>query len=237
MILQPYDLLDLVPRIGGADTRVRRRHPAPAGEQPRATSVLASIWDEAPELAFTRERTRDDPRTGLWGFCGECPFRDVCLGGCTFTAHAFFGRPGNDPYCHFRDPKRSSRSAGSPCPHDLGHLKKRSTGVSIPGPAMRRPHEPPTKVRETDHALHDHAQERSADRSRPAAADGARPADGRVHRRVRQDRPLHRRRRPRREQDADAARLPRRPRDRDPRTVPRRARAARGHAPPRGAHA
>jgi hypothetical protein len=26
----------------------------------------------------------------------------VCLGGCTFTAHAFFGRPGNNPYCHYR---------------------------------------------------------------------------------------------------------------------------------------
>jgi hypothetical protein len=24
------------------------------------------------------------------------------VGGCTFTAHAFFGRPGNNPYCHYR---------------------------------------------------------------------------------------------------------------------------------------
>ncbi|MFT3765935.1 MAG: radical SAM protein [Minicystis sp.] len=59
---------------------------------------LAAIWAEAPELAFARRRTVDD----LWGFCRTCPFAEVCLGGCTFTAHAVLGRPGNNPYCHFR---------------------------------------------------------------------------------------------------------------------------------------
>jgi hypothetical protein len=24
------------------------------------------------------------------------------MGGCSFTAHAFFGKPGNNPYCHYR---------------------------------------------------------------------------------------------------------------------------------------
>jgi radical SAM protein with 4Fe4S-binding SPASM domain len=60
--------------------------------------TLQSIWSETPELAFTRARTRED----LWGFCQTCPFGDVCLGGCSFTAHAVLGRPGNNPYCHFR---------------------------------------------------------------------------------------------------------------------------------------
>lgn len=59
---------------------------------------LRRIWDEAPELAFTRARTVDD----LWGFCRTCPFAQVCMGGCSFTAHSLFGRPGNNPYCHFR---------------------------------------------------------------------------------------------------------------------------------------
>lgn len=59
---------------------------------------LRAIWDEAPELAFTRTRTVDD----LWGFCRECPFADTCLGGCSFTAHSVLGRPGNNPYCHYR---------------------------------------------------------------------------------------------------------------------------------------
>ncbi|MEO7331388.1 MAG: radical SAM protein [Minicystis sp.] len=59
---------------------------------------LASIWNEAPELAFTRARTVES----LWGLCRTCAFAEVCLGGCSFTAHAVLGRPGNNPYCHFR---------------------------------------------------------------------------------------------------------------------------------------
>ncbi len=61
-------------------------------------SSIAKIWNERSELAFTRDRTVED----LWGFCRTCPFAETCLGGCSFTAHAVFGKPGNDPYCHFR---------------------------------------------------------------------------------------------------------------------------------------
>nr|MBA3538499.1 SPASM domain-containing protein [Deltaproteobacteria bacterium] len=59
---------------------------------------LAAIWDHAPELSFTRRRTVDD----LWGFCRSCAFASTCMGGCSFTAHSVFGRPGNNPYCHYR---------------------------------------------------------------------------------------------------------------------------------------
>ena len=58
---------------------------------------LAELWD-TPELSFTRERTK----ASLRGYCAECPFGEVCMGGCSFTAHAFFGQPGDQPYCHFR---------------------------------------------------------------------------------------------------------------------------------------
>jgi radical SAM protein with 4Fe4S-binding SPASM domain len=62
---------------------------------------LRAIWETAPELAFARGH--DDAPTGhLWGYCASCDFKSACKGGCTFTAHAFFGRPGNNPYCHFR---------------------------------------------------------------------------------------------------------------------------------------
>ena len=61
-------------------------------------STLSAIWESSPELSFARARTIDD----LWGFCRDCHFAAVCLGGCTFTAHAVLGRPGNNPYCHFR---------------------------------------------------------------------------------------------------------------------------------------
>jgi radical SAM protein with 4Fe4S-binding SPASM domain len=60
--------------------------------------TLRDIWDNTPELAFARVRTVDD----LWGFCRTCDFAEVCMGGCTFTAHAVLGRPGNNPYCHYR---------------------------------------------------------------------------------------------------------------------------------------
>ena len=59
---------------------------------------LREIWDESPRLAFARRRTPAD----LWGFCAQCPFAETCMGGCSFTAHALFGRPGNNPYCHYR---------------------------------------------------------------------------------------------------------------------------------------
>lgn len=59
---------------------------------------LAEIWDHSEALAFTRARGVDD----LWGYCRTCVFAQDCLGGCTFTAHAVLGRPGNNPYCHFR---------------------------------------------------------------------------------------------------------------------------------------
>lgn len=59
---------------------------------------LAELWNTSPEITFTRTRTIDD----LWGFCRTCPFASVCMGGCSFTAHSLFGKPGNNPYCHFR---------------------------------------------------------------------------------------------------------------------------------------
>ncbi len=153
MLLQPYDLLQLVPRIAAVKERglargllmmpgnnlgyfgpeeglLRSQRPedgdhwggcqagrfvmgiesdgavkgcpslqtkAYVGGHAPARSIR-SIWEGSDELAFTRSRTRDD----LWGYCAGCAFAEPCLGGCSFTAHAFFGRPGNNPYCHFR---------------------------------------------------------------------------------------------------------------------------------------
>jgi radical SAM protein with 4Fe4S-binding SPASM domain len=59
---------------------------------------LQEIWRTSPQVAFNRTRTVDD----LWGYCRSCAFADVCKGGCSFTAHALFGRTGNNPYCHHR---------------------------------------------------------------------------------------------------------------------------------------
>jgi radical SAM protein with 4Fe4S-binding SPASM domain len=61
-------------------------------------SSLSSIWERALPLRYTRDRSVDD----LWGYCKTCYYAEQCLAGCTWTAHSFFGKPGNNPYCHHR---------------------------------------------------------------------------------------------------------------------------------------
>lgn len=85
---------------------------------------LETLWN-SKEVSFARRRTVDD----LWGFCRTCPFAETCLGGCTFSAHSLFGKPGNNPYCHYRvsalaaDGKRERlvpKSAAPGTPFDNG---------------------------------------------------------------------------------------------------------------------
>ncbi|MCX4241378.1 radical SAM/SPASM domain-containing protein [Paraliomyxa miuraensis] len=63
-----------------------------------AEAPLATIWADDARVGSLRGRTVED----LWGFCRTCAFARTCMGGCTFTAHSILGRPGNNPYCHFR---------------------------------------------------------------------------------------------------------------------------------------
>jgi radical SAM protein with 4Fe4S-binding SPASM domain len=62
------------------------------------STPLIDLWNESRAIGFRRQRSVED----LWGFCRTCDFGDVCFGGCSFTAHAVLGRPGNNPYCHYR---------------------------------------------------------------------------------------------------------------------------------------
>lgn len=153
MILQPWDLLDLVPRLAALKQRALAdgirlmpgnnlgyfgpeeallRSPTADGDDHFAgcqagsfvmgiesdgaikgcpslqthayagatvrTAPMGEIWAHDQRVGALRGRTVDD----LWGFCRTCPFAATCKGGCTFTAHAILGRPGNNPYCHFR---------------------------------------------------------------------------------------------------------------------------------------
>jgi radical SAM protein with 4Fe4S-binding SPASM domain len=61
-------------------------------------ATLREIWERAAPLRYTRDRTVDD----LWGYCRDCYYADTCRAGCTWTSDVFFGRPGNNPYCHHR---------------------------------------------------------------------------------------------------------------------------------------
>jgi len=108
---------------------------------------LEDIWRDAPELSFTRARGVD----ALWGYCRTCAFADTCLGGCTFTAHALFGRPGNNPYCHFRarslarEGKRErliprEPAPGQPFDNGLFDLQVEPLDAPEPKPPERREH-------------------------------------------------------------------------------------------------
>lgn len=59
---------------------------------------LEAIWQRSDNLGIVR----DGDRSMLWGYCGECYYAEVCMGGCTWTSHSLLGRPGNNPLCHYR---------------------------------------------------------------------------------------------------------------------------------------
>jgi Y-X(10)_GDL-associated radical SAM protein len=60
--------------------------------------TIEQIWRESEDIHFGRLRSVDD----LWGFCRSCYYADACRGGCTWTSHSLLGKPGNNPYCHYR---------------------------------------------------------------------------------------------------------------------------------------
>lgn len=61
---------------------------------------FTEIWDDSPELNFMRDRVAGSDRR--WGFCGKCYYGPVCRAGCSWTTHLLAGRPGNNPFCHYR---------------------------------------------------------------------------------------------------------------------------------------
>jgi radical SAM protein with 4Fe4S-binding SPASM domain len=63
----------------------------------RDISLVDAITN-APEMNFNAGANTDH----LWGFCKSCEYADLCRGGCSWTAHVFFDRRGNNPYCHHR---------------------------------------------------------------------------------------------------------------------------------------
>jgi nif11-class peptide radical SAM maturase 3 len=63
---------------------------------------LQEIVTGTEELRFNLGAGTPQGTAHLWGFCKTCEFADLCRGGCTWTAHVFFNRRGNNPYCHHR---------------------------------------------------------------------------------------------------------------------------------------
>ena len=54
------------------------------------------------ELSFNARQGTPEGAEHLWGFCRSCQYAKLCRGGCSWTAHVFFGQRGNNPYCHHR---------------------------------------------------------------------------------------------------------------------------------------
>lgn len=57
---------------------------------------------ERPALRFNEGAGSEAGEAHLWGRCGQCQYKTLCRGGCSWTAHVFFGRRGNNPFCHHR---------------------------------------------------------------------------------------------------------------------------------------
>ncbi|MGF1548837.1 MAG: radical SAM protein [Thiotrichales bacterium] len=63
---------------------------------------LAEILTEREALTFNLNAGTPEGVAHLWGFCQTCDFAELCRGACNWTAHVFFNRRGNNPYCHHR---------------------------------------------------------------------------------------------------------------------------------------
>jgi radical SAM protein with 4Fe4S-binding SPASM domain len=70
---------------------------------PTSDYVRGNIREHAlRNIAAALAHERVAAPTELWGFCRTCPHAAWCRAGCTWTSHVLFGRPGNNPFCHFR---------------------------------------------------------------------------------------------------------------------------------------
>jgi nif11-class peptide radical SAM maturase 3 len=63
---------------------------------------LRSIIENTDNLQFNLGAGTPLGTQHLWGFCKTCEFAELCRGGCSWTAHVFFNKRGNNPYCHHR---------------------------------------------------------------------------------------------------------------------------------------
>jgi radical SAM protein with 4Fe4S-binding SPASM domain len=98
---------------------------------------------ETAEVNLNAAQGTDRATEPLWGFCGTCDYAELCRGGCTWTAHVFFGRRGNNPYCHHRALSRQragirerlvqvQQAGGAPFDHGLFALLEEPAGAAWP---------------------------------------------------------------------------------------------------------
>ncbi|OHV30043.1 MULTISPECIES: radical SAM/SPASM domain-containing protein [Pseudofrankia] len=116
---------------------------------------LVDLLRDAPQLAINMTAGTDAATENTWGFCRSCEYADVCRGGCTWTAHTFFGRPGNNPYCHHRALThqragtrerlvQTTPAPGTPFDHGLFEIVQEE--LTAPWPADQRPRLAPEDI-------------------------------------------------------------------------------------------
>jgi nif11-class peptide radical SAM maturase 3 len=104
---------------------------------------LRSIISETEALRFNLGADTPQGTAHLWGFCRTCEFAELCRGGCSWTAHVFFDRRGNNPYCHHRALAQAKqnirervmlkRQAGG-LPFDNGEFELIEESLDLPWP-------------------------------------------------------------------------------------------------------
>ena len=59
---------------------------------------LQEIWTRPGAFAYNRDFKLEQ----LAGFCAVCRYRDICRGGCSWTAYSHTQSRFNNPYCFYR---------------------------------------------------------------------------------------------------------------------------------------
>ena len=85
---------------------------------------LRTIIEETEELQFNLGAGTPQGTDHMWGFCKSCEFAELCRGGCSWTAHVFFDKRGNNPYCHHRALTQAKRGV-----RERVFLKHRAEGI------------------------------------------------------------------------------------------------------------
>ncbi len=70
---------------------------------------LHDIYHHSKELRFNDVQNEEQATAHLWGDCATCEYKKICRAGCNWTAHVFFAKRGNNPYCHHRAIKKAVR--------------------------------------------------------------------------------------------------------------------------------
>jgi nif11-class peptide radical SAM maturase 3 len=118
--------------------------------------TLHDIVEQPEALQFNLGAGTPAGTAHLWGFCQTCEFAELCRGGCTWTAHVFFDRRGNNPYCHHRALVQAQQGirervapkvAAQGLPFDNGEFELIEEAIATPWPQPDPLHFTAEKIR------------------------------------------------------------------------------------------